>query len=288
MKIQTFTVVAGSLACNARCPFCIAQMTPNMDVGNKQKEINGRNFEIAARIAETNRVTTMLITSKGEPTLFPEQVQWFIENGRLYFPLIELQTNGLLFTSERWDASRLPYWHQAGLTTIALSVVSHDDKHNRDIYTPNRDYPPLIETIQLLKGTGFNVRLTVTMVKGVFDNRRAISEMISFARNNDVDQLTVRPVAMPDVSANPEVAEWTKDHLLTDQQIKEVVNYVELNGTHLMTLPHGATVYDVNGQNVCLTDCLTIKPDSDDLRQLIFYPDGKIAYDWRYEGARIL
>ncbi len=30
MKIQTFSIVAGSEACNARCPFCISKMTvPN-------------------------------------------------------------------------------------------------------------------------------------------------------------------------------------------------------------------------------------------------------------------
>jgi DNA polymerase I-like protein with 3'-5' exonuclease and polymerase domains len=47
-------------------------------------------------------------------------------------------------------------------------------------------------------------------------------------------------------------------------------------------------VFDIMEQNVYLTDCLTIKPDTDDLRQIIYFPDGKIAYDWRYEGARLL
>ena len=56
----------------------------------------------------------------------------------------------------------------------------------------------------------------------------------------------------------------------------------------VMTLIHGAQVYDVQGQNVCLTDSLTIDAKSDDLRQLIFFPDGHLRYDWQYAGAILL
>ena len=55
-----------------------------------------------------------------------------------------------------------------------------------------------------------------------------------------------------------------------------------------MKLMHGATVYDVAGQNVCLSNCLTVGKTDEDIRQLIFFPDGKISYDWQHEGARLL
>ena len=55
-----------------------------------------------------------------------------------------------------------------------------------------------------------------------------------------------------------------------------------------MSLPHGAEVYDVAGQNVCISNCLTIEPDTDNLRQIIVFPDGHIRYDWNYEGAILL
>ena len=51
---------------------------------------------------------------------------------------------------------------------------------------------------------------------------------------------------------------------------------------------NGAKIYDVAGQNVCLADCLTIKPTTDDIRTLIFYGDGRLTYDWQYEGALLL
>ena len=35
-------------------------------------------------------------------------------------------------------------------------------------------------------------------------------------------------------------------------------------------------------------DCLTIDPSADDIRQLIFFPDGHLRYDWQYAGALLL
>ncbi len=55
-----------------------------------------------------------------------------------------------------------------------------------------------------------------------------------------------------------------------------------------MRLVHGAVIYDVNQQNVCLTDSLTIDQQKEEIRQLIFFPDGRLVYDWVFAGARIL
>jgi hypothetical protein len=55
-----------------------------------------------------------------------------------------------------------------------------------------------------------------------------------------------------------------------------------------MDLPHGGSVFDYRDQNVCVTNCLTGTRDPDDIRQIIFFPNGEISYDWRFKGARIL
>ena len=67
-----------------------------------------------------------------------------------------------------------------------------------------------------------------------------------------------------------------------------MAKYLDANGKHLLNLVHGAKVYDVNGQNVCLTNALTINTNQDEIRQLIYFPDGHLRYDWQYEGAIIL
>ena len=101
MKIQTFTIVAGTAACNAKCPFCISKMTPKQGVSFKEPEVNWRNFAKACRLAQVNNVSTVLFTGKGEPTLYPEQITQYLKELQPYnFPLIELQTNALVFANK--------------------------------------------------------------------------------------------------------------------------------------------------------------------------------------------
>ena len=88
MKINTFTAVAGTPACDAKCPYCISKMTPKKAGLTKIKEINIRNFHIAAKLAEKSGASTMLITGKGEPMLSYPSVLTYCELGRQYFPVI--------------------------------------------------------------------------------------------------------------------------------------------------------------------------------------------------------
>lgn len=55
-----------------------------------------------------------------------------------------------------------------------------------------------------------------------------------------------------------------------------------------MTLAHGAVVFDLDGQNLCLNQCLTVQPDAEEMRNLIFFPDGHLRYYWQYPGAILL
>ena len=54
-----------------------------------------------------------------------------------------------------------------------------------------------------------------------------------------------------------------------------------------MTLIHGASIYDVKGQNVCLTDSLTITAG---LRPAPAHLLSRWAFavDWQYPGAILL
>jgi len=78
MKIGTFSVVCGTNACNAKCPFCISRMTGTKSGLVPPSEVNWRNLRVACRLAEKAGATTALITGKGEPTLWPELVGRFI------------------------------------------------------------------------------------------------------------------------------------------------------------------------------------------------------------------
>ncbi len=291
MRIQTFSVLAGSEVCNARCPFCISKMTPPQGVELKEPEVNWRNFKIACRLAERCGVTTAMFTGKGEPTVFPEQITKYLHAmAEFQFPIIELQSNGILIISRPEAYSKhLHDWHGLGMTTIAVSIVHFLPEKNRVIYLPyKKEYIDLQALIRMLHEHSLSVRLACVMAHGFIDSRQSLQELIDFAREHEVEQLTLRPVNKPATSRDEEAFGWTNEHHLRPEQLAEIRGFLEIKGALLMTLIHGAQVYDVGGQNVCLTDSLTIDAKSDDLRQLIFFPDGHLRYDWQYPGAILL
>jgi molybdenum cofactor biosynthesis enzyme MoaA len=287
MKIRTFSIVAGSLACNARCDFCIAGMTPKNGLGTKEPEVNWQRFRKACRLARDGGCSTAMITSKGEPTIFPDQITAFLKVLQEYdFPIVEMQTNGLLIAEgKKVTDEHLQKWAELGLTTVAISVVHYDREKNKSIYTKTREYMDLEACIAKLHKFGFSVRLTTILAGGYIDSAAELEKMLAFATKNKVEQLTATPVTKPDESENEKIFSWTSQHALTKEQFSAIKGWVELNGSLLLELAHGARVYDINGQNLCLSNCITVDPKADEMRSIIFFPDGHVRYAWQYSGA---
>ncbi len=297
LKIQTFSIVVGTSACDGDCPFCVSHTT-GFDELPSSSDINVRNFRKAARLAQLAGTTTVLFTGKGEPTLYPLEIFKYLNHLRSFdFPFIELQTNamriGYLAEGRKGaiDRTWLTKWYDAGLNTIAISVVGIDQEHNSQIY--KQDYPNLVRTIDLLHTVGYSIRLCVMMQKGMVDSPEKLQGVINFCAKNGVEQLTARPIRRPQfvVLEGDKYGKYIDHNGLTEKQIGAIHRYIETHGTHLSTLMnggHAARIYDVDGQNLCLSDCLTVEPSGDDIRTLIFYPGGRITYDWQYPGARLL
>ena len=287
MKISTFTVIVGGTACNARCPYCVSKMTPDCGV-NKVTEPNWRNFDVACKFARDAGTSTALLTGKGEPTLYPNVLGLYVEELRKHgFPFIELQTNGIALITESWLEHQLKLWHDMGLTTVSISIAHPDIVRNAEIFRPGKPYD-FWGLADKLHELGFSVRINCTMVRGYVDNLSDFRFLVARCQDRGIEQLTVREVAMPYDSKDKEVAKFVEEHevyglsgILHDQLEKA-------GATLLLRLPHGGMVYDWYGQNVCLNNCLTGSTDPDDIRQLIFFPDGHLRYDWRYPGAIIL
>jgi molybdenum cofactor biosynthesis enzyme MoaA len=291
VKINTMSVVCGTTACNARCPFCVSHTTPCETL--KTDDVNWRNLNIACQLAKGAGATTCLITGKGEPTLYPDLITFYLDHIKDTFPIIELQTNGLrIGGGELGDY--LLQWYDLGLTTVCLSVVHWDEEKNKSIYNPHNKlaYPDLKNTIDMLHAFGYSVRLSVMLLKGYIDNREDADAMIDFALENKVEQLTMRPIVAPDKDKSKwnDTDKWIFDHRIDNpnHEWSRIVSFISQEGNKVLTLAHGAEVYDVRGQNVCLANCLTTNESDDNMRQIIFFPDGKISYDWCYEGARLL
>lgn len=275
------SIVCGTSACNAKCPYCVSKTTPSGDLPTHN--INFRNLSIACRLAEKSGATTCLITGKGEPTLYPELISTYLQHIREYFPIIELQTNGINIVKPEM-ADKLKTWHDLGLTTISVSAVHYQPERNQKIYS--KDYPNLVEVADVLHKYGFTMRLSVIMLRDYVDTPQIVVKVINFCKSASIKQLTLRPIASPENSSNPTV-DWISNHTLLDKG-QCIAAFLNSNASPILHLAHGGIVYDYDGQNVCLTDCLTTNETDDNIRQIIFFPDGTISYDWKYKGANLI
>lgn len=287
MKIQTMSIVVGSEACQAHCPFCISKITGNRvpDPDN----INWRNFKIACQLANRSGVTTVLLTGKGEPTLYPNLISKYLYALEDYdIPFKELQTNGILL-ERGLEENTLKDWYALGLTTVCLSVVSNNSEHNHEIYQPDIDggYMDVLNTIKKIQDNGLMVRLSCMLLKDYIDTVEKLQGLIFWCKTNKVKQLTVRPIDAP-ANVDNERTQWVNDHTLGSNTVMNMQQHLKDRGTPILNLAHGGIVYDVDGQNVCWATCMTTNKSAEDMRQIIFYPNGTISHSWSYKGAVLL
>lgn len=291
MRFKMFSVVIGSPACIAHCPFCVSCEKPNKE-NLKNYEINWRNLKIAANLANRSDIDTVMLTSRGEPLLFPDQITDYLKHLKEFnFPLIELQTNGILLLKEKDKYDKyLREWYKDGLTTITISIVSNKREINHQNYMPkNKDYIDLENLIAYLHKLKFCVRLTCVCCKNWMDDKNKVKEFIEYAKKNKVEQVTLRPVN--DEYRRKSAHDWILENKLTDENKKEIKDYLEKEGTKLLELERIGTIYDVDGQNVLFSLPLTKytrDTNPNNLRNLIFFPDGHIRYEWEMEGGIIL
>ena len=78
-EVQNLTAIVGGLGCNAVCPYCVSKQTPTGGVTVEAPEVDWVSFEDAAVAGLAWGAKTVLLTGKGEPTLFPEQLTEYLE-----------------------------------------------------------------------------------------------------------------------------------------------------------------------------------------------------------------
>lgn len=288
-KMYIFNVLVGTRACDARCRCCISGMTPPRGISLKEVPINWDRFDRALQYAKGWQAETEMLTGKGEPALYLNQIteylrrtKMFEEANNFHFKTKEIQTNGIKIGQKPEVYNRfLKEWKALGLETVSISIVHFEAEPNRKFYIPyQKSYIDLPKLINRLHNNGLRARLSCIFIKGQIDSPQKVVELIDYARENHADELTIRSMSKPDRSENEDIYKWVEENEISLEQKKQITAKIWRLGEPVRPYPWGAVVFDVKGQNVCLTNCIS----PDDLpgthRLLVFFPQGDIATGW--------
>ncbi len=271
MNDSVFNVVVTN-ECNASCPYCISEQTP--EVCKDYSEFNFCKFYKAIQYAERSGILTCKLTGKrGDPLCCDKEAfQIIMSYVRERFPILELQTNGTLLNEEK-----VKWLKGTGINLIAISCVHYEESKNTDLY--GLHYPNLIEVVDLLHKYGLSVRLSCTLIKGYIDDHFKIDEFLEYFKGSNIEQFSFIPVGH---NGDNIYAQWAKQ-----REVRKhiVYNNIKANGTLLRKTPYGGLIYDYEGKNVYIADCLSGTVEG--IRSLIFYPDGHLRYSWTKPGAII-
>lgn len=290
MKISTLSIMIGSSACNLRCKYCISRTTYNIKERGKLFVPSKILIDKAARVFAAGEGFTALITGKGEPILVScQKLVKLIKTLYQYTPVVELQTNGSLLTDKNVKDFAL-----AGLSTMAISCASNDDRFNYQVMANGFGKPwNLSEKCKLVIKNNLVLRLAVVTTKGgVYDIQtflNFVKWLKSLAPENYPLQLTIRRMGMPAQHRLKTVQGRKVANFIKSNQINTnlIWNYLKKHGEKIITFPWGSEVFDYQGIAICVSDCLTIKPEKDTIRSAILYPDGHLRYSWEFPSAII-
>src|SRR4030042_167216 len=160
---------------------------------------------------------------------------------------------------------------------------------NRLMFNASREYD-LPKLIDKLHNIGFRVRLSCVLTEGFIENIDEVNNLIQFTKDNKVMQLSLRRIDIPNNTLNHEFADNALKHKLADNKYSLILDYIR-KSVLCDRLPHGAEVYEIYGQNVCITTGLSWDAGKDDMRQLIYFPQKGadiLTTSWEnVEGGRI-
>lgn len=284
----TLTLIAGTRACPNKCPICISNMTNGNGIDYKEIPINIDALKQSIQIALNHNAKNVLITGKGEPTLYPAQIsKYLIEMKDKPFDKREIQTEGSYVSQDGLINDLLETWKYLGLNSIAISIFHYNSAKNQAMFKNKNGYV-ISSLLSKLSRMKFNVRLSCVLTNNNVDNVEEVKNLINFCKDNDVMQLSLRTVDVPRNTNNIQAKEETLACRISEEKYSSIVEYVK-TGFFCDRLPHGAEVYEVDGQNVCITTGLTIDGGKDDIRQLIFFPQGILTCSWEtVQGSRII
>lgn len=307
MNIQTISIVVPTKGCVNKCPFCVSRMH------DSPYENNWSEKQMTKRIhyAVMNDVSTCIITGTGEPLQnipFLNKLSTLFRRMDEPFPNIELQTTGVfLFETEKefdnfahreTDAPMYKYvklLQGLGVNTISLSVANifDDGLNNKIMCVAEKGKFYLYNLIKMLKDKGFNIRLSLNMLKEY--NDYSPENIIQRCKDLGADQITFRKMYCPKANFTPQ-SEWVKENSANESTLRRIREYVQGTSTNghqdghgklLYQLPFGPFVYSIMGMSIVIDDNCMGQESSINLKYVILRENGKLYSQWDDEGSLI-
>lgn len=302
--VSSMSIVIGDAVrsrCDGHCPFCISRCSNALGIhakGVDEHLIDWNTvmpkFRAACRFAKATGVTNILLTGRGEPTMYEQEISRYLEELAPYeFPFIELQTNGInlrnYFQSGDSRAftglDRLETWLDNGLTHVAVSIAHWDVERNNEIYGAKQAVD-LGSLFGSLEHFGFSVRTCLVLMKDYVDSVNNVEMVVDLCKDYGSKQLRIASLGKTSEPENSAVAKWIDNHL--PENMEAIVNHISEHGHYLRTLPHGAPIFDYRGLSVCIADCMPKNNRVGNGIQPIFWPNGSLTYSWEWKGAVLL
>lgn len=283
MNIQSLSIIIPAEKCWNHCKFCVSR---------QHYEDYGKNFITATNIPQAyldrmefvreEGCNSMILTGDVEPQQnLPFIYELLRLNRTLKKPFynISMQTTGTNLNPE--EIAKLA---QAGITTLAISISSLDDKRNWEIIdAPEKVRTmPLTELIRTVKDVRMNVRACFNLTSEFRDSKPGA--LFMWAKDNQVDQVTFRKIYW---DGNGLEARWIKLHDFPDERLGQFKNYVQMNGTPIARLPYGFIQFSVHGISTVIDDNCMSKNNIDEMKYAILRPNGHLYSRWDDTGSLI-
>lgn len=169
----------------------------------------------------------------------------------------------------------LQRWYELGLSTILISTVSNRPEINGEVYTPRtKQYIDLPQLIANLHEIGFSVRLTAVCTKAWMSTPEQIDEYLQFAKENAVEQVTLRP--LNDEYRRETAQAWINEHKMSEEDKENIYNFLNENEIIETTKMISTYRVDLNYQDFADDDF-----DDDD-----FDDDCLLNADWEHKELR--
>jgi len=239
-----------------------------------------RNVPKVQEIARAAEITSVLITSTGEPMLNWDALRAMTSRFALW--PVEVQTNGMKLNSTQNDC-----YNDRSVKTNYCDILFD---YGMSVIAVSIDHPGLFQHYKFAFTNIVRANMVARVTVNVTDRFKDVSfeKILGWCKELGIRQLLIRRITTPEGAEGSDQAKWIAKHTGTeyDRLVDEASVALQNRGRLLRNLTHGAQVWGIDGISyVCSDWCLQETNDGNNVRSLIFREDGHLYTSWNDLGS---